>query len=121
MHAGLLLVQRWRASILVYSAAVSIKMNVLLMAPPVLVVLLKARIPPITQIHYRHETAQEELRIGAGHAERSLVNLMHASSSILQRHILCCDLNFPMLPRIFRGSGQCNRKALAVKSKMVCL
>ncbi|KAK9907969.1 hypothetical protein WJX75_000784 [Coccomyxa subellipsoidea] len=38
---GLLLVQRWRASILVYSAAVSIKMNVLLMAPPVLVVLLK--------------------------------------------------------------------------------
>ncbi|BDA45052.1 Dol-P-Man:Man(5)GlcNAc(2)-PP-Dol alpha-1,3-mannosyltransferase [Coccomyxa sp. Obi] len=39
---GLLLLQRWRASLVVYSAAVSVKMNVLLMAPPVLLVLLKA-------------------------------------------------------------------------------
>lgn len=41
LHSGLLLLQRWRASLVVYSAAVSVKMNVLLMAPPVLVVLLK--------------------------------------------------------------------------------
>ena len=40
--AGLLVVECWRASIIMYSAAVSVKMNVLLMAPAVLVVLLKA-------------------------------------------------------------------------------
>ena len=34
--------ERWRASIIMYSAAVSVKMNVLLMAPAVLVLLLKA-------------------------------------------------------------------------------
>lgn len=42
---ALLLGSRWRAAALVYSAAVSIKMNVLLMAPPVLVVMLKVRGP----------------------------------------------------------------------------
>ena len=40
-HAGLLAGRRWRAALVTYSAAVSIKMNVLLMAPPVLVVMLK--------------------------------------------------------------------------------
>lgn len=39
--AGLLAGRRWRASLVMYSAAVSVKMNVLLMAPPVLVVMLK--------------------------------------------------------------------------------
>lgn len=34
---------RWRAAIVTYSAAVSVKMNVLLMAPAVLIVLLKVR------------------------------------------------------------------------------
>ncbi len=33
--------ERWRAAIVMYSAAVSVKMNVLLMAPSVLIVLLK--------------------------------------------------------------------------------
>ncbi len=33
--------ERWRAAIVMYSAAVSVKMNVLLMAPAVLIVLLK--------------------------------------------------------------------------------
>ena len=37
----LLVSQRWRASLVAFSAAVSIKMNVLLMAPPVLLVMLK--------------------------------------------------------------------------------
>ena len=37
--------ERWGASIIMYSAAVSVKMNVLLMAPAVLVVLLKAGSP----------------------------------------------------------------------------
>ena len=37
----LLVSQRWRASMVAFSAAVSIKMNVLLMAPPVLLVMLK--------------------------------------------------------------------------------
>ena len=36
--------QRWRAALVAYSAAVSVKMNVLLMAPPVLVVMLQ--VPP---------------------------------------------------------------------------
>jgi hypothetical protein len=40
-HAGLLAGRRWRAALVAYSAAVSVKMNVLLMAPPVLVVMLK--------------------------------------------------------------------------------
>ena len=39
--AGLLMMERWRAAIVMYSAAVSVKMNVLLMAPSVLIVLLK--------------------------------------------------------------------------------
>ncbi len=38
---ALLIKSYWTASILAYSLAVSIKMNVLLMAPPVLLVLLK--------------------------------------------------------------------------------
>jgi alpha-1,3-mannosyltransferase len=44
-HAGtaLLLRRRWRAAVLAFSAGVSVKMNVLLMAPSVLLVLLKAR------------------------------------------------------------------------------
>ena len=33
--------ERWRTAIVMYSAAVSVKMNVLLMAPSVLIVLLK--------------------------------------------------------------------------------
>ena len=37
----LLVSQRWRLSLLAFSAAVSVKMNVLLMAPPVLLVVLK--------------------------------------------------------------------------------
>ena len=47
-HAAtaLLLERRWRSAALAYSAAVSVKMSVLLMAPPVLVVMLKARRPP---------------------------------------------------------------------------
>ena len=48
--ATALLVARWWAAALVaYSAAVSVKMNVLLLAPSVLVLLLKvgARTPPI--------------------------------------------------------------------------
>lgn len=40
---ALLLESRWRGAALVYSAAVSVKMNVLLMAPPVLAVMLKVR------------------------------------------------------------------------------
>ena len=40
--AALLTLHWWRAAILCFSAAVSIKMNVLLMAPSVLVVVLKA-------------------------------------------------------------------------------
>lgn len=35
------MVERWRAAIVMYSAAVSVKMNVLLIAPSVLIVLLK--------------------------------------------------------------------------------
>ena len=38
----LLLSHRWRASLVAFSAAVSVKMNVLLMAPPVLLICLKA-------------------------------------------------------------------------------
>ena len=37
----LLISQRWRAALVAFSAAVSVKMNVLLMAPPVLLVMLK--------------------------------------------------------------------------------
>jgi len=50
-HAAtaLLLERRWRSAALAYSAAVSVKMSVLLMAPPVLVVMLKARRPPRLQ------------------------------------------------------------------------
>ena len=40
--ACLLLIKRkWRWSVLVFSAALSVKMNVLLMAPPVFVIMLK--------------------------------------------------------------------------------
>ena len=42
-ETGLLVVERWRTAIVMYSAAVSVKMNVLLMAPSVLIVLLKVR------------------------------------------------------------------------------
>ena len=38
---GLLVLRRWRAAIVGFSAAVSVKMNVLLMAPSVLAVVLK--------------------------------------------------------------------------------
>ena len=44
VSAGLLVMERWRAAIVMYSAAVSVKMNVLLMAPSVLIVLLKVRL-----------------------------------------------------------------------------
>lgn len=40
---ALLLSQRWRAALVAFSAAVSVKMNVLLMAPPVLLIMLKVR------------------------------------------------------------------------------
>lgn len=43
----LLISQRWRASLLAFSAAVSVKMNVLLMAPPVLLVMLKVSLSTI--------------------------------------------------------------------------
>lgn len=39
----LLLDRRWRASLLVFSMAVSVKMNVLLLAPPVLIVVMLVR------------------------------------------------------------------------------
>lgn len=39
----LLLDRRWRLSLLAFSIAVSVKMNVLLLAPPVLVVVMQAR------------------------------------------------------------------------------
>ena len=38
---ALLLCRRWRAAVVMFSAATSIKMNILLMAPSVLVILLK--------------------------------------------------------------------------------
>lgn len=41
--SALLVLRRWRAAIVCFSAAVSIKMNVLLMAPSVLVIVLKVR------------------------------------------------------------------------------
>ena len=40
---SLLTSRRWRVSILIFCAAVSVKMNVLLMAPGVLIVLVKLR------------------------------------------------------------------------------
>ena len=43
---ALLVQQHWRWSLVVYSAATSVKMNVLLMAPAVLVILLKVRLYP---------------------------------------------------------------------------
>lgn len=47
---SLLTLRRWRTSILAFSAAVSVKMNVLLMAPGVLIVLLKVSSNPFLPI-----------------------------------------------------------------------
>ena len=45
----LLLERRWRLSMLAFSMAVSVKMNVLLLAPPVLVVMMQAS--PLSKSH----------------------------------------------------------------------
>lgn len=51
---ALLLERCWRGAALMYSAAVSVKMSVLLMAPPVLVVMLK--VPHAVAMHLFGET-----------------------------------------------------------------
>ena len=40
----------WRASLVMFSAAVSVKMNILLMAPAVLIILLKVSLSPLSAI-----------------------------------------------------------------------
>lgn len=48
---ALLLERCWRGAALMYSAAVSVKMSVLLMAPPVLVVMLKVPVYGTRALH----------------------------------------------------------------------
>ena len=45
----LLIRKKWRLAVFLFSAALSVKMNVLLMAPPVLVIMLKVN-PPVMKL-----------------------------------------------------------------------
>lgn len=48
----LLIKKKWRLAVFLFSAALSVKMNVLLMAPPVLVIMLKVKLPVMSlEIH----------------------------------------------------------------------